>query len=106
MGSITTRPVRRYAPPPYYPPAAKAAKQQGKVLLNVDVDAAGNVTGVSVKESSGYPLLDDAAMQAVRVWKFEPARVERCRGGEPHGTVHRVQAATGRSAGGWRSIER
>ena len=74
VGSITTRPVRRYAPPPFYPPAAKAAQQQGRVLLNVDVDAAGNVTGVAVKQSSGFPLLDEAAMQAVRVWKFEPAR--------------------------------
>ena len=73
-GSITTRAVRRYAPPPFYPPAAKAARQHGTVLLNVDVDATGVVTGVSVKQSSGFPLLDDAAMQAMRVWKFDPAR--------------------------------
>ena len=73
-GSIITRAVRRYAPPPYYPPAAKAARQQGRVLLNVDVDAAGNVTAVSVKASSGFPLLDEAALQTARVWKFDPAR--------------------------------
>ncbi len=73
-GTVITRAVRKSAPPPYFPPAAKAAHQQGETLLEVDVDASGNVTGATVKKSSGFPLLDEAAMQAVRAWKFDPAR--------------------------------
>ena len=73
-GSIISAATRRYAPPPFFPPAAKAAHQQGRVLLDVDVDAAGNVTGATIRTSSGFPLLDEAAMQDVRAWKFEPAR--------------------------------
>ena len=73
-GTIISRAVRRYTPPPYYPPAAKAAHQQGTALLEVDVDAAGNVTGSTIKKSSGYALLDEAAAQSVRAWKFDPAR--------------------------------
>lgn len=74
-GSITTRAVRRYSPPPFFPPAAKAAHQQGSVLLDVNVDAAGNVTGSTIMRGSGFPLLDEAAKQAVSVWKFDPARM-------------------------------
>ena len=73
-GTIISRAVRRYTPPPYYPPAAKAAHQQGITLLEVDVDAVGSVTGTTVKKSSGYASLDEAAAQSVRAWKFDPAR--------------------------------
>ena len=54
VGSITSTPVRRYGPPPFYPTAAKTAHQQGRVLLNADVDAAGNVTGVSVNRVRAF----------------------------------------------------
>ena len=73
-GTVITRAVHKYTPPPYFPPAAKAARQQGTTVLEVDVDAMGNVTGSTIKKSSGFTLLDEAAMQAVRAWKFDPAR--------------------------------
>ena len=43
-------------------------------MLGVQVNAEGNVSNVSLAESSGYPLLDKSAMEAVRRWTFEPAR--------------------------------
>jgi protein TonB len=49
--------------------------QQGLVLLSVEVGADGRPQDVSLKHSSGFSALDQAAIQAVRRWSFEPARV-------------------------------
>jgi len=62
-------------PRPDYPAEAKEMRQQGVVYLNVLVGADGHASDVSVKRSSGFPLLDHAAVEAVRRWIFEPARV-------------------------------
>jgi len=61
-------------PKPDYPELARQMRQQGVVELSVVVDAAGSVAEVSISRSSGYPMLDQAAVQAVRRWRFEPAR--------------------------------
>jgi protein TonB len=45
-------------------------------MLLVAVDASGHVTGTSIRQSSGHPVLDRAALQAVQNWRFEPARRE------------------------------
>jgi serine/threonine-protein kinase len=58
---------------PEYPPIARAAGVQGDVVLQAGIDAQGNVTEVTVLRS--VPLLDRAAIEAVRKWKFEPATV-------------------------------
>jgi protein TonB len=42
--------------------------------LTVTVSPDGRVLHVSLFKSSGYPLLDQAAVDAVRTWTFEPAR--------------------------------
>jgi len=65
-------------PAPYYPQAAKRKGIQGKVMLNVIVKADGTPATVQVYHSSGFIALDEAALEAVRQWKFVPAR----RGGE------------------------
>jgi periplasmic protein TonB len=59
--------------PPEYPPAARRAGQQGDVTVLVHCSAAGTVEQASVETSSGFPLLDDAALHAVEGWTFEPA---------------------------------
>jgi protein TonB len=56
-----------------YPPEAYRAREEGRVLVNVDVDPAGNVTGASIVERSGSQTLDRAALEEVRTWKFSPA---------------------------------
>lgn len=57
-------------PPPDYPRIALRRRLQGWVLVHVHVDAQGGVVHCSVKKSSGHKLLDKAALNAVRAWKF------------------------------------
>jgi periplasmic protein TonB len=42
-------------------------------MLRVTVSTEGSPMDVSVAGSSGYPILDDAAVNAVRRWRFTPA---------------------------------
>jgi protein TonB len=64
---------------PAYPESARRRGEQGDVLLRVEVAADGQPLEVSVTQGSGFSLLDDAAMAAVRRWHFRPAT----RGGIP-----------------------
>jgi protein TonB len=57
-----------------YPTAARRRGIEGRVLLEVAVDADGRAVAVRVAESSGHRLLDEAALRAVRDWRFTPAR--------------------------------
>ncbi|PYS79235.1 MAG: hypothetical protein DMF67_01135 [Acidobacteria bacterium] len=57
-------------PQPAYPPIAKAARTQGKVVVQVVVDEDGDV--ISASAVSGHPLLQQAAVVAARQAKFSP----------------------------------
>lgn len=59
-------------PPPAYPEPSRLAHEEGVVMLVVDVGHAGNPTEVRLQQSSGYSALDQAAIRAVRNWKFRP----------------------------------
>jgi protein TonB len=61
-------------PPPVYPPVSRRLGEQGRVVLRVLVDADGNAEQVDVRTSSGSVRLDAAALEAVRRWKFVPAK--------------------------------
>jgi protein TonB len=56
------------APTPEYPPLAKQARIQGRVLLWVLIDKTGNVAATSV--ISGHPLLTQDAIDAVRQYRY------------------------------------
>lgn len=58
---------------PDYPAVARSHHLQGRVVLRVQVSASGNPTTVDIVSSSGHPILDDAALAAVRTWRFVPA---------------------------------
>ncbi|MEL6427878.1 MAG: energy transducer TonB [Planctomycetota bacterium] len=62
-------------PPPAYPRRAVRLGWCGEVAVEITVDAGGAVVRARVLRSSGHGLLDDAALDAVRVWRFEPAEV-------------------------------
>jgi protein TonB len=58
---------------PRYPAAARKAGWEGLVVARVRVDTRGRAVSVFIRESSGYPLLDQAVTRAVRKWMFTPA---------------------------------
>lgn len=58
---------------PDYPPLAKAARIQGKVLLKATISKDGDVTAVNVV--SGHPMLAPSAIQAVKKWQYKPLLV-------------------------------
>ena len=61
-------------PKPKYPPAARRAGQQGTVTLSFTIGSSGKVISARIAKSSGYILLDNAALSAIRGWRFKPAR--------------------------------
>jgi protein TonB len=61
-------------PLPAYPMVARRMGWQGKVVLNVEVLESGLPGQIKLYQSSGRDVLDNAAMQAVRSWRFAPAR--------------------------------
>lgn len=75
-GDVDARPATGVGgnPEPRYPLAARRRGQEGRVVLLVHVDASGGAAEVAVERSSGFPLLDRAAIDAVRQWSFVPAR--------------------------------
>jgi protein TonB len=62
---------------PVYPALARAAGARGVVIIEATIDARGDVVATKVLRS--VPLLDEAAVEAVRQWKYTPARLN----GEP-----------------------
>jgi TonB family protein len=63
-------------PRPVYPPEAKEKGYRGQVLLRVEVLSSGSVGQIEIKRSSGYGVLDQSALKAVKQWKFIPAKQE------------------------------
>jgi protein TonB len=52
------------------------SRQQGRVLLTVSINNFGSPSGVTLKQTSGFKLLDQAAEKAVWTWFFQPAEHE------------------------------
>jgi len=62
-----------YNPPPGYPPRARRMGMEGEVLIRTRVLRNGRCDELELVQSSGYALLDRAAMEAIRKWRFRPA---------------------------------
>jgi len=58
--------------PPAYPRLSLRMNEQGKVILRVELGDDGRIANVTIKSSSGYPRLDDAALSAVKTWRCKP----------------------------------
>jgi protein TonB len=63
---------------PRYPELARRASAEGEITMKIVVEADGSVGRVQV-EHGGHPALVDAATEAVKRWRYRPARV----GGRP-----------------------
>lgn len=61
-------------PAPEYPFQARRLREQGTVMLRVEVSTDGGALQVLIEHTSGWPALDHAALAVVRRWRFEPAR--------------------------------
>jgi protein TonB len=73
--SVFAQLVPDISPAPPYPRTAMDRHVEGKVVLRIHVDASGRPIEVSVENSSGSKLLDEAAMKFVKArWHFVPAQ--------------------------------
>jgi len=70
VGGAIPMPERLAGPQPEYPTVARNSRVQGDVDIEVIIDAAGNVDKARVVKS--IPLLDDAALYAVKRWRYKP----------------------------------
>jgi protein TonB len=61
-------------PPPVYPRVSRRLREAGIVTLRVFVSPGGAPTIVELEQTSGFARLDESAMEAVRLWKFSPAK--------------------------------
>lgn len=66
-------PSTAYLAPPSYPGKAKKAEQTGDVIVRVTISSTGAATAAKICKSSGFALLDSAAIKAIRFSRFEPA---------------------------------
>ncbi len=69
-GGVIKPPTRIRDAQPVYPPLAKSVKVQGVVIIEAIIGVDGNVENARVIRS--IPLLDDAALDAVRSWVYTP----------------------------------
>ena len=71
---------------PDYPKGARQRGEQGEVILEIRVNAAGIVDRVDIVSSCGFPELDEAAVRAARTARFTPAKS----GGSPVASTARL----------------
>lgn len=74
VGSAVTQARYRDTPRPHYPDSARREGREGRVLLRVLVDDQGQSKMVEINRSSGSEELDRAAAEAIKRWRFYPAR--------------------------------
>lgn len=70
---------------PVYPEEARKERVEGIVILETTTDEEGNVARVKILNSKD-PLLNEAAIDAVSQWKYEPFYIK----GKPHGLVFTI----------------
>ncbi len=62
-------------PAPAYPELARQKGWEGRTIVRVEVSPAGQATKVSIARGSGFGVLDQAALRAVKKWRFQPRTV-------------------------------
>ncbi|MGE5028285.1 MAG: energy transducer TonB, partial [Betaproteobacteria bacterium] len=61
-------------PPPAYPLAARRRSIEGTVLVRAEISTGGECLRAELKKTSGAAMLDQAALEAVKKWRFVPAK--------------------------------
>jgi TonB family protein len=83
---------------PVYPELARRARVEGRVLIAVTVDEEGNV--FEIRMIAGHPLLVEAALSAIRQWKYSPTLLN----GEPVPAIFTVTMQFSFTASGGTAI--
>ena len=73
-GQIVAQPSLDRPIKPVYPISARRRGEEGTVVLDVDVTAAGRAASVRIVSSSGFPDIDRAAQRAATQARFKPGR--------------------------------
>ena len=71
VGGQIRPPIRIKEVAPLYPAIAQSARVQGDVVIEATIDEGGKVADARVVKS--VPLLDQAALDAVRQWEYQPS---------------------------------
>jgi periplasmic protein TonB len=80
MSMSSAKAVAVSAPRPEYPYEARRSKTTGSGVCVMTVDTgSGAVTDATMAQSTGSPILDNAAVSAFRRWRFKPGTVSRVR---------------------------
>jgi TonB family protein len=74
LNTVIAYPLYRENAPPSYPEIARVRGYEGIVLLFAEILPDGHVGNMKIRKSSGYAILDQSAIEAVKPWKFEPAK--------------------------------
>ena len=69
------KPVVIQNTPPSYPEIARRNGWEGRVMVRVEVSAEGRPLSTAIAKSSGYGVLDQSALRAVKSWRFQPRTV-------------------------------
>jgi TonB family protein len=69
-GGRTKEPKLLFSSPPIYPAMARQAHVEGQVTVEAVIDTTGKLTNITVV--SGAPLLQQAALDSLRTWKYQP----------------------------------
>jgi protein TonB len=73
-GAFTAYPLYKENMPPEYPEIARLRGYEGVVLIAAEILPTGRVGNARIRQSSGYAILDQSALEAVKPWRFEPAK--------------------------------
>lgn len=57
---------------PKYPAIARQRNLEGRVILELEIAPIGTIAGIQIIKSSGFEILDKAAIDSVKLWKFKP----------------------------------
>lgn len=69
---VDARPMYKKNPLPHYPRSARRRGSEGKTILRVEVLESGEVGQIELAASSGFEVLDGAALKSVKEWCFVP----------------------------------
>jgi periplasmic protein TonB len=60
----------------YYPEVSRRNGEEGRAVVKVCVNVAGKIDSIEISNTTGHPLLDEAALKVAKAMKFKPATSE------------------------------